>query len=330
MKRNLIVCTTPLHVVIAELIIDLHPNEEFWGMVYTPYKEITDKYSYYISRLEAKCQRKVDIIYPKYKGNSLQALWEVLKDVYRGYTLPHFDCLIKADYRAEDALYITHRLQNVELKSFDDGMMNLAIATYHNDENVKNGRLYRAITRLFGIATDSDSFRKRLTEHFTIYKQRNVIEAPKMTYVSLFPKQTKGIVAYTSKVVSIFLGQPIYELEWGCDYKNVDVTQYLIERYVIQYYFPHPRENYQIKGVEYINSPLIIEDYLLQELAKQESVIYKIYSYCSSALLNLQGLSDNVQFTALYPTDCPDKLKETYGLIRACGVSIVEVDTSQI
>lgn len=333
MKKNLIICTTPLHVVIAERIIDLHPNEEFLGIVYSPDNIISDKYAHYVKRLEAKCGHRVKVIYPKYGNGTLRALLGILSDVFYGYRLPKFDVVIKADYLAEDAVYTMIRQQAAELKSFDDGLMNIALCTYAKQKQVEKGRLYKIVTRILGIEIKEGQIISRLTEHFTIYKQKNVIHAPKMTYIDLFPSQVERISEIRDleeEPISIFLGQPIYELEYGREYRNVEVTQYLIDKYHIQYYYPHPREKYQIAGVQYINSPLIIEDYLLQELARNKGKSYNVYTYCSSALVNLQGLPDYIKFTALYPSDCPERLKETYDLLRTCNIQVVDVDTAVI
>lgn len=334
MKRNLIICTTPLQVVIAEHIIDLHPDEEFWPMVYSPNDKLTDKYEYYAQRLEAKCKRPVRVIYPKYGKGVLRAWGRIMLDILQGCRLPKFDTVIKADYLAEDAVYVMIKQQTAELKSFDDGLMNVAPLTYEKQKHIEKGRLYKIVTKISGISTEEQQFRARLTEHFTIYKLKNVIEAPKMTYIDLFPankiENLEHLEREPKEVVSIFLGQPIYEYEYGRECRSVDVTQHLIDQYQIKYYYPHPRERYQIEGVEYINSSFIIEDYLLQELTRDKNKAYKIYTYCSSALINLQGLPEYVEFTAFYPSDCPDRLKETYALLRACGISIVDIDVSLI
>lgn len=337
MKKNLIICSTPLHVVIAERIIDMHPNEEFWGCICGCSQPLSAKYSYYAKRLKDKCGHEVAFLYPIYNESSssilrlLHSLKVILCDIWRGYCLISFDTILMPDLFAEEICYFIHNQRRAEVKTFDDGTLNLMPITREKVRTIKRGRLYHLMKCVFRLDAEAD-FIRRLTEHFTIYKQKNAIEAPKMTYIDLFPSRVSSIkdTDEVIDIVSIFLGQPIYEFEYGQTYRSAEVTQYLIDRYGIRYYYPHPRESYEVKGVEYIHSPLIIEDYLLQELAQCHGKFYKIYTYCSSAVLNLQGLPSHIEFVAIYPTDCPERLKEAYDLFRDCGITIEEVDTSVI
>ena len=107
--------------------------------------------------------------------------------------------------------------------------------------------------------------------------------------------------------------------------KNIAFTKRVIEDYHITKYFPHPREDYHISDIEYIDSPLIIEDYLIQELKEHPEKKYIIYTYCSTAVLNLQGISKQIEFVLLQPNDTPDSLKETYNLFGKLGFSITQL-----
>ena len=107
--------------------------------------------------------------------------------------------------------------------------------------------------------------------------------------------------------------------------KNIAFTKRVIEDHHITKYFPHPREDYHISDIEYIDSPLIIEDYLIQELKEHPEKKYIIYTYCSTAVLNLQGISKQIEFVLLQPNDTPDSLKETYNLFSKLGFSITQL-----
>ncbi|KYL06621.1 CMP-N-acetylneuraminate-beta-galactosamide-alpha-2, 3-sialyltransferase, partial [Mannheimia haemolytica] len=46
---NLIICCTPLQVLIAEKIIEMHPNERFYGVMLSTVKNA--KFDFYQARL---------------------------------------------------------------------------------------------------------------------------------------------------------------------------------------------------------------------------------------------------------------------------------------
>lgn len=55
MSKNLIVCSTPLHMLIAEKIINMHPSEEFDLLLITD--AFNEKYNFYRMRLSSRCNK---------------------------------------------------------------------------------------------------------------------------------------------------------------------------------------------------------------------------------------------------------------------------------
>lgn len=330
-KKNLIICCTPLHVIIAERIIQLHPDEEFYGIIYSPVEPISMKYAHYAHRLEKKCGHTIKILYPIYKQGQFKAIWRSISNIYQAHKVQKFDCIFSAHFLHEEISYLIYQQKHAEIKTFDDGSMNLMLRSNQQDEHDPKGRLYHLLTNMFRIPAEKEILNKR-TEHFTIYRQKNIINAPKMTFINLLGDDIIEVrKLYTgaikaSKEISIFLGQPIYEFEVNGTERNITMTQNLINSLRIKYYYPHPRERYKIHNIEYINSPLIFEDYLLRELKHNKETRYKVYTFCSSTLLNLQDVP-NVEFTAFLPSDCPTRLLETYDLVRNCNIPIVEINS---
>ena len=144
-------------------------------------------------------------------------------------------------------------------------------------------------------------------------------------YLPLFTTDTESEGKKFNEEELILLGQPIYELETQSKIKNTTLTEQVIKDYHINKYFPHPRENYHISDVEYIDTPLIIEDYLIQELKEHPERKYIIYSYCSTAVLNLQGVSKQIEFVLLKPQDAPELLQGVYTLFEKLGLQITQL-----
>ena len=145
-------------------------------------------------------------------------------------------------------------------------------------------------------------------------------------YLPLFtPTQESDLRVFNEEEI-ILLGQPLYEQQGDrAMEKNIAFTKRVIEDYHITKYFPHPREDYHISNIEYIDSPLIIEDYLMQELKEHPERKYIIYSYCSTAVLNLQGISKQIEFVLLKPQDIPELLQGVYTLFDKLGVQITQL-----
>ena len=144
-------------------------------------------------------------------------------------------------------------------------------------------------------------------------------------YLPLFTTDTESEGKKFNEEELILLGQPIYELETQSKIKNTTLTEQVIKDYHINKYFPHHRENYHISDVEYIDTPLIIEDYLIQELKEHPERKYIIYSYCSTAVLNLQGVSKQIEFVLLKPQDIPELLQGVYDLFEKLGLQITQL-----
>ena len=144
-------------------------------------------------------------------------------------------------------------------------------------------------------------------------------------YLPLFTPNQENNIRVFNEEESILLGQPIYEREYRSADMNIAFTERVIKNYHITKYFPHPRENYHISDVEYIDTPLIIEDYLIQKLKEHPERKYIIYSYCSTAVLNLQGISQQIEFVLLQPNDTPEFLESTYKLFDKLGFPITQL-----
>ncbi|AFU20241.1 CMP-N-acetylneuraminate-beta-galactosamide-alpha -2,3-sialyltransferase [Actinobacillus suis H91-0380] len=279
---NLILCYTPFQVLLAEKIIESHPGEDFYGIMIQYGNERNKKYEFYYDKLEKKCIKSKFLLLEN--GNKIARLRNYLK--VKKLFLPNFDKIFFANILSPEAYFFLNYFRNVKIFTFDDGIGSLI----DNERYLKFKISY--FKKIFYMLLGTDYNPKRVVEssikHFTIYKNmENFIG--RLEYISLFQHSIKQPLE-AENVVSIFIGQPIYEDIKSKESNNVSIIQDLIKFYNIEYYFPHPRETYFIKDVLYINTELIFEDYFLNEVSRNPNVHYRLYNFLSGAALNLIGI----------------------------------------
>lgn len=116
--------------------------------------------------------------------------------------------------------------------------------------------------------------------------------------------------------IHILLGQPVY-LDQK---KNIKLAKKAIEKFGIQKYFPHPREDYIVDGVSYIETPLIFEDYLMQNQDK----FYRIYTYFSSSVFQILNFP-NVEVISLRVETDNISYNTVYNMFDLLGIPILDI-----
>ncbi|MDG4922401.1 glycosyltransferase family 52 [Glaesserella parasuis] len=322
---NLIICTTPLQSLIASKIIDEYFDEDFIGIMISPIKN--SKYDYYSNKLKNKCTHffsydmdvrdgKINyinkLIRIKYIGKSLKDIDKIFVSSIDGVNIQLFISSIKSGQR--------------KIITFDDGLANLDRSSflYSNNRNFLS-----LLGRLLGNKLDLESLKKSSLKHYTIYRSnKNIID--RLSYISLINREQDNVEVNIynkeKREVRILIGQPVYELleinSRDMLYKNVSLMEYVVKKFCIEYYIPHPRERYIVSGVNYIETELIIEDYFLNNL--QEDVNYVIYTFFSSALLFLLNFK-NIQVISLKPRDIGEKISSSYEILNDNNINIIEI-----
>ncbi len=111
------------------------------------------------------------------------------------------------------------------------------------------------------------------------------------------------------KTVKFYLGQPLSDIEEKFDHNFVEEK---LKRIEIDYYFPHPREKIYPKGdYEIVENSLIFEDYIVDFLRKNLNVKVEVYSFISTASLNVSSLL-RVQCFYLYDNEFMGRYKDFY------------------
>lgn len=309
---NIIICYTPLQTLIAEKIIDLHPNEKFYGIVLTPIN--TPKNKYYFERLKKKCVKCVYIQNIYFKQieniNHFSFFFKILILIYKWKFNKKCSFFI-----ASIDLYLIHCLLSFikpqEIYTFDDGTVNIIKSGLYQNSFKKFRLRGRIFNRFLGISYDIERIKKESKLHYTIYpSMKNIIS--RIRPISIIGDQ---INTPTKKEnISILIGQPF------C--KNIKtLTENIIKKYNITHYIPHPFEDQYIENVDYINTPLIFEDYFAQNLLDKNVTLYTFFS---SAALNIASLP-NVKVISIKPKNITNNsFLECYEIFRQMNIEVID------
>lgn len=319
---NLIICTTPFQMLIAEQIIKLHSNKKFHLFVITHKDNDNDKYRFYYSRLSKYCE-KSSYIRLLYGGKKIFTLTELLYLRVRSLFLPNYDSIFIANIESIWLQTFLSRFVNTsKIYTYDDGTANIVYGSqlYNNPQH---NFIKKICFKLVGKKFDLEVFKKKSELHFTIYKHsKNIIEKTK--FIELYPrKKTLAHTDYESKEVSLFLGQPLYHF----DKVLYNMIPQYISRYNIDYYFPHPRENTKTVegfGIKMIKTALIFEDYLIKEISSH-NYKFKIYTIYSGSILNIAHLP-NVEVYAIKSNYIPDEVKPLYDVFMNSGINVINYE----
>lgn len=315
---NLIICATPLHILIAERIIEQNPKEDYFILTYL--NTDNPKTLYYHEQLIKKCRGGIVVI-KSHKEGVIDTYINILRLLSIGLRIPKCKRVYLTNTNVPDIHLMLVRQRKAEIITFDDGTRNIIGDI---PEDFFYFKLLQLYLYKYNLIPSNQYLKSQRSKHYSIYKYPNNMGPSE--YLPLFmPTQENDVREFNEEEI-ILLGQPLYEQqEDRVTKKNIALTKQVIEDYHITKYFPHPRESYHISGVEYIDTPLIIEDYLIQEFKKHPERKYIIYSYCSTAVLNLQGISNQIEFVLLKPQDTPELVQGVYDLFEKLGFQITQL-----
>ncbi|MDP8033191.1 glycosyltransferase family 52 [Pasteurella atlantica] len=313
---NLIICQSPLQILIAEKIIATYPNDVFYGLMICCIEN--SKYQYYYQRLKSKCE-KCELIYTHKPYKKWVFYKLVFKRLFKLHNLSQVKKIFLTNTTAEIMQIYIGDAKNADIITFDDGLANINI----EDNFLIRERPLRSRTKFLQyfmrIPTVKDILAKQV-KHYSIYNLPNIMG--KYEKISLF--ETPNYEQDYNEVVNILLGQPIYENSKNGEQRNIALIEKVFTNYHIDFYYPHPRENYKINQAPYINTKLIFEDWIIQQTQKYPQKQYRLYTFFSSAAINLIDMP-NIEVIALNPKDCPENFLPLYTIFKKLNIEVKNI-----
>ncbi|RRN04496.1 glycosyltransferase family 52 [Bibersteinia trehalosi] len=306
---NLIICCTPLQVLIAEKIMENYPKEKFFGVML--HTVDNSKFSHYKARLKSKCQAGFFSLLQH--NDRINLLKEIIRLKFF-FTGKSFVRVFVANFTELHIQFLLSSVKFEQFYTFDDGTVNIV----ENSPFLRNDPktpMRKMINCILGNRFSNQKLRTLSQKHYTIYQGfPNII------------KNTEGIDLIENsesnsddvESVNILLGQPVY----AADDANIALAEKVIKKFNIHYYFPHPREKYKLSNISYINTPLIFEDYIISKFSKRKC---KVYTYFSSAILNLNNKSPNIDMAALKIETHDPAFDATYALFEKLGINVIDI-----
>lgn len=321
---NLMICWTPLQMVIAERIIDQNPSEKFYTIVMS-HSAKNEKYEHYSQKLAKKSERFYSFYIHPQSQNSWFVYTTLLELKLKSLLFPEVKTIYFAHINSPEVHTIVSNFPKSEIKTFDDGTANLVekSAFLNDQERISTGEVSRVFYETVINSTHSTiEVREKSVEHFTIFKDLpNVMEnvSKKITYLPLFDTSKLSQNNDIHSIVKIMLG--------SVDKKLKQPSEKAIKQFGIKYTTLHPRQTYRLNNAITLESNLIIEDYLLQEIEKNPHTQYEIYTFFSGAALTMKDFP-NVKVFVLKPNSFPSKywLTPVYDLFKQAKIPIIEFD----
>lgn len=302
-SSSLIMCMTPLQMLIAEKIIALKPKENFDIITIA----LSDNYKYrnYFKRVSLKCNNS--LYYVPEPG--LKEFFKYIKLLKLNKLDKKYDNLYLASIDCRHFQYLISKNNKAEIHTFDDGTANIIQNSLYY-LNSKPPKLKRMIWRIIGVKYYMEDIKRKSLIHYTIYN--NIPNIINDTYlINLLDKESE--LTYTNKTIKIFLGQPLTEIS---DHYSSELIRKVVESYHIDYYFPHPREDELPEGnYKIIDSDLVFEDYIVSFLKENPNIEAHVYSFTSSCLLNISQV-ERIKSTLIYDDYLERNIKEFYKLAK--------------
>ena len=301
-QRSIIMCMTPLQLLIAEKIIQLNSGNEF-DLILVVKGEVNEKYLHYYNRVKKLCHKALLFVR---KSSGFSTFVKFVSTVKSQNMDQGYQSIYLANINTRYFQYIASININANLYTFDDGIANIT-SFFFKSSDFKASQLKKMLWRAVGINFFTNDLIDRSLLHYTLYSNiPNIID--KTVPISLIDEVQ--IRCYTdSKIgcekVKFFLGQPLEGLDPRF---NEAYILSCLKQLNIDYYFKHPRETYNLdKKCNLLNSPLIFEDFIINFLKENPNKQIEVYSFVSSALLNISNVK-SIKLFYVYN----EKLYETY------------------
>lgn len=315
-QKSLIMCVTPLQILIAEKIIQSRPTEDFDVIIFA--LENNQKFNYYAEKLKkyAKAYWYSHVAYKSSIYNLINFLKFIVQFNFNGFNRKYDNYYLSSIDSRYFQYILSKKPNSSSVFTFDDGTANIVKTSIYYLKNL-NDEKKNKIFKSLGIKYFQDDIKSMSKLHYTIYPQfENIIENIKE--IKLFDSNVKNKIR--DKCLNIFLGQPYEELDSNLSTDNIEK---LMDQLNINLYFPHPREKKNIKNVETVNTKKIFEDYIVDFLDRNEDCYLNIYTFMSSAALNVKSF-DGINIYFIQTNTLISKYPDFFNMLKNHNFTILE------
>lgn len=320
---NLIICMTPLQVLIAKKIIENTESNRCIG-IYMSYTD-NKKHRRYYEVLKEFCESTIFILLDN--RNSIQRLrtYYVVKSRCSEFSFSNrnINNIFLASIDTMFVQYIVSKINFNRLITFDDGTANI----------FQNGRYFiqqeqsiskMVFRKIIGLNLSTIEDIKRLSSlHYSVYpNEKNIIS--NVRGIRIFDNKLNTANNGNFKIKKIILGQPLDGFVGVNNYKKIVLN--ISKFFNVDCFFPHPRESIGFyKYLKVVDSELIIEDYLIKELEADPDINFEIYTFFSSSVLlikNFERVSVNIVADNLLMKE----FRSYYDFLSDRGINLINLD----
>lgn len=275
---NLVVCFTPLQVLIAKKVIQKE------GIDYSSIHFL------YFSKIEDDKHKKYYSLIAKHAKKS-----EFIKDVYsfkllcklrKRFIASVFDRVLLASIDDSISHYLLSFIKFDELITYDDGLGNILKSGSYFKEHKRislKKKIFTVVHCLLGRKYYLDSVKRRSNRHYTIFKEfENCVQNP--IFLELFESTE---LSKNNKAINIFLGTIYDEITTADNGKKLknDVLLFLNKFPEKPKYIPHPRALDKEFEPFRFNSSSIAEEIVFDLI--RDGFRVNLYGFASSSQFNL-------------------------------------------
>lgn len=302
--HNIIICLTPMHILIANKIIDRKKKDSF-DFIYLPDQD-TDQHQYYFERISKKVDNSYYIPITKkiYKD-----IWKILNIAHKLRTKnkPNFIVgNLKSIYSRLPMMLIGY--SNID--TFDDGFANLLNNSFLD---MPEKKYFKYFFKAFYPSLEYEKIKLNTHHHYSIFGERN-----NSNYIQLFNFNTNNMKLTSSK--QILLTAPFSEYSMLNEKEEIDLYLRVISQFNITDILMHPNEKKQkLNKVHIIQSELIAEEYI-DLLSKKYKIT--VYAFYSTALINLLS-NKNINIINLHSPKMHNKNNKD--IFKSLNIKVIDV-----
>lgn len=270
---DLIICSTPLHVIQILSLIDKKIIKSF-DVIYLA-KENTEQSFFYYKKISVNSQRSNYFVNDKkfpFHAHDIKKIFD--GERYNGVF-----------FATVDSIYVHYILSIIKynkIVTVDDGTANIKYNSHYYMD--KRTIIYKIVYALFNIKYDLRRVKHNINTHYSIYNGvENLIDNVCFN----------DLVFNTSSVenkksnINILLGTVYGDITDDKDLLISKIREHLLENNDVFYYIPHPRDTKKyFNNVVLIDGVDIAEVKIIKALSENEKV--NVYGFSSSAQVNLK------------------------------------------